>query len=614
MMISGQEGRSIANLARGLGTALLSADPRRSNTKNPPRSTPSPMSASMRSSAVSLVSKRWLMLLSSIRASELSFNNIVSLESSKKPLPDLNLEGDGDEEEIESFGCLTRCLEEKEVTDVRLSAIAVGTAGRGGLGKLSIRGSHPIRGLTDLGLSAVGRCCPSLSVLSLWKVPYVTDAGLAELANGCPMLEKLDLSDCPLVTGKGLMAVAKRCPNLMSVTIDSCVGIGNEGLQTIGRFCPKLQSVSIKGCPLINDQGIAGMMCSASSSLAKLKLQNLNVSDLALACIGHYGKAITELYLTGLQNVAERGFWCMGNAKGLLKLKSIAITSCRGVTDTGLEAVAKGCPSLKQLCLRKCCYLSDAGLKAFIEAARSLEHLQLEECYRITLVGVLTGVVNGNTKLKTLSLVRCLGIKDIGCYPNVLPSCKSLRSLTIRDCPGFTSASLAVVGKICPSLINLDLGGLDGVTDAGLLPLIESSEEGLINVNLRGCVNLTDSAVCALVKAHGDTLQLLNLDGCNKLTDRVLLAISEHCTMLEELDMSRADITDYGVALLASARHLSLRILSVAGCSKVTPRSLPFFGNMGPTLVGLNLQHCSLIAAHGITSLEERMWWCDILS
>jgi len=143
--------------------------------------------------------------------------------------------------------------------------------------------------------------------------------------------------------------------------------------------------------------------------------------------------------------------------------------------------------------------------------------------------------------------------------------------------------------------------------------VIESSEEGLVKVNLRGCSNLTDSAVCALVKEHGDTLQLLNLDGCNKLTDRVMLAISEHCTMLEELDMSGADITDYGVALLASARHLCINILSFAGCAKVTPRSLPFFGNMGPTLVGLNLQHCNLIRAHGTASLEERMWWCDIL-
>lgn len=561
------------------------------------------------------VSKRWLMLLSSIRSSELTLNDVQAQNSLKKKLPDLNLVG-GEEEDgdVNSMGCLTRCLEGGQVTDVRVAAIAVGAAGHGGLGKLVIRGSHLTRGLTDVGLSAVARCCPSLKMVSICKVVGITDVGLAELASGCPMIEKLDLCECPLVTGKGLLAIAENCPNLTSVVLDSCVSVGNEGLHAIGRYCPKLQSVSIKDCPLIGDQGIAGLMCTATSSLAKLKLQNLNVSDLALTCIGHYGKAITDLYLTGLQHIAERGLWCMGNAMGLQKLRTLVVTRCRGVTDVGLDAVAKGCPSLKQLFLRGGFYLSDAGLKAFMNSAHALENLQLEECHRVTLVGVLAGLISCNTKIKTLALMNCVGIKDIGSCPVVLPVCKSLRTLTIRDCPGFTSASLAVVGKICPKLVNLDLGGLVGLTDAGLLPVIESSEDGLLRVNLRGCADLTDAAICALVKEHGDTLQVLNLEGCYKLTDQVLLAVAEHCTMLEEFDMSKADITDYGVALLASARHLNLRILSFAGCAKVTPRSLPFFGNMGSTLVGLNLQNCNLIRAHGVSSLEEKMWWCDILS
>ncbi|XP_020269843.1 EIN3-binding F-box protein 1-like [Asparagus officinalis] len=512
------------------------------------------------------------------------------------------------------MGFLTRSFEGREATDVRVSATAVGTAGRGGLGKLSIRGTHRTRGLTDIGLSSVGRCCPSLNVLSLWKVPRVSDEGLAEIANGCPMLEKLDLCDCPLITSKGLLVVAEKCPNLMSLQLDSCTGIGDECLQNIGRYCPNLQSVSIKDCPLVGDEGIAGMMCSTSSSLAKLRLEKLNVGDFALACIGHYGRSIMELHLTGLQNVAERGFWCLGNAKGLLKLRSIVTTSCRGVTDRGLEAVAKGCPNLNQLSIHKCCFISDNGLKRFIEASRELEKLQLEECHRITLVGVLAVLVKCNAKLRKLALVRCLGIRDIQYYPDVLPLCKSLQSIRIRDCPGFTSMSLALVGKICPSLRRLDISGLVTVTDAGLLPVIQSSENGLIKVKLRGCANLTDTSICALVKEHGDTLRLLNFDGCNKITDKVLLTISEQCTMLEELYMSNADVTDYGVALLASARQLNLYALSFSGCSKVTTRSLPFFGNMGRTLVGLNLQHCALIQAHGVSLLEERMWWCDILS
>ncbi|XP_072984245.1 EIN3-binding F-box protein 1-like [Typha latifolia] len=557
-----------------------------------------------RSTAAS-VSKRWLTILSGIPAAEIP---------KKKKLPDLN--GDVTKEEVEedeSDGQLTRTLESKEATDIRLAAVTIGAGARGGLGKLVIQGSHPTRGVTDLGLSAVARTCPSLRVLSLWDVPLITDAGLFEIASGCPMLEKLDLARCPLISDKGLTAVAQKCPNLMSLTLESCSGVGNEGLQAIGRGCPQLKSLAIKNCPLVGDQGVSSIVSSASASLAKIKLQGLNITDVSLAVVGYYGKAVTDLVLTGLQNIGERGFWVMANALGLLKVKCVTITSCRGVTDLGLASIAKCCPSLKQLCLRRCCYLSDVGLKAFVETAKALENLQLEECNRITLDGVLGGLLNCNRELKTLALVKCMGIKDVSSWTAPLPSCISLRSLTIRECPGFTSASLAVVAKICPQLENIDLSGLTGVTDQGLLPLIESSQ-GLVKVNLSDCVNLTDTSIATMVKAHGSNLKVLNLDGCKKVTDKSLLAVAENCSVIDELDLSRCMVSDYGVAVLASARQLNLHVLSLAGCSKVTQKSLPFLANLGQSLIGLNLQFCNLISTCGIGSLEEKLWWCDVLS
>ncbi|MCI90277.1 EIN3-binding F-box protein 1-like, partial [Trifolium medium] len=56
---------------------------------------------------------------------------------------------DESDEDFEDDGFLTRRLEGKKATDVRLAAIAVGTGCRGGLGNLSIRGSNSERGVTD---------------------------------------------------------------------------------------------------------------------------------------------------------------------------------------------------------------------------------------------------------------------------------------------------------------------------------------------------------------------------------------------------------------------------------------------------------------------------------
>ena len=444
-------------------------------------------------------------------------------------------------------------------------------------------------------------------------VPQVTDVGLAEIAAECHALERLDITGCPLVTDKGLIAVTQGCPELKSLTIEACSGVANEGLKAIGRCCAKLQAVNIKNCAHVDDQGVSGLICSATASLTKVRLQGLSITDASLAVIGYYGKAITDLTLARLPAVGERGFWVMANALGLQKLRCMTVTSCPGLTDLALASVAKFSPSLKHVNLKKCSKVSDGCLKEFAESARALENLQVEECNKVTLMGILAFLLNCSPKFKALSLVKCIGIKDICSAPAQLPVCKSLRSLTIKDCPGFTDASLAVVGMICPQLENVNLSGLGSVTDNGFLPLIKSSESGLVNADLNGCENLTDTAVSALVKAHGCSLAHLSLEGCSKITDASLFAISESCSQLAELDLSNCMVSDYGVAVLAAAKQLKLRILSLSGCMKVTQKSVPFLGSMSSSLEGLNLQF-NFIGNHNIASLEKQLWRCDILA
>lgn len=549
------------------------------------------------------VSKKWLMLLSSIRPSEKEIPKSDDTEMTT-----------GDEDQEETDGFLTRSLEGKKATDVRLAAIAVGTSSRGGLGKLSIRGSNSFRGVTNLGLSAVARGCPSLKALSLWNVSSIGDEGLIEIAKGCPLLEKLDLCQCPSISSKGLIAIAENCPNLTALNIESCPQIGNEGLQAIGKSCSKLQSIAIRDCVLVGDHGVSSLLSSASSVLTKVKLQALNITDFSLAVIGHYGKAVTSLVLSGLQNVSERGFWVMGNAQALKSLISLTITSCRGTTDVSLEAIGKGCTNLKQMCLRKCCFVSDNGLLAFSKAVGSLESLQLEECNRVTQSGIIAALSNCGAKLRSLTLVKCMGIKDIVAGEPMSSPCTSLRSLSIRNCPGFGSASLAVVGKLCPQLRTVDLSGLYAMTDAGILSLLESLEDGLVKLNLSGCVNLTDEVAVAVARLHRETLEVLNLDGCRKITDASLEAIAANCLFLRELDVSKSGITDSGLAVLSCAEQVALQVLSISGCSEVSNKSLSSLKRMGQSLLGLNLQHCTAISNRSVELLIESLWRCDILA
>ncbi|XP_073282675.1 EIN3-binding F-box protein 1-like, partial [Primulina huaijiensis] len=212
----------------------------------------------------------------------------------------------------------------------------------------------------------------------------ISDEGLLEIASGARFLEKLDLCHCPAITDKGLFAIAMNCPNLMSVTIESCTNIGNESLKALGHYCPNLKCITVKNCALVSDQGIVSLFSSAGHVLLKAKLQALDISDVSLAVIGHYGSAMTNLALLDLQNVNDKGFWVMGKGQGLQKLKVLSITACRGISDSGLEALGGGCPNLKLFGLRKNLLVSDTGMVKFARAAVTLESLQLEECHRIT--------------------------------------------------------------------------------------------------------------------------------------------------------------------------------------------------------------------------------------
>nr|URM60575.1 EIN3-binding F-box protein 2 [Gymnema sylvestre] len=582
--------------------------------------------------ACACVSKHWLMLLSSIRSDETCVQKIKvapkpqetcsikptesSKDDNKKGAVANTTRCDDEFEDLDIIdeGHLSRCLEGKKATDIRLAAIAVGSGPRGGLGKLVIRGSNSTRGLTNAGLKAVAHGCPSLRVLSLWNLSTISDDGLTEIANDCHLLEKLDLYQCPAITDKALLAIAKNCPGLISLTIESCPSIGNESLQAIGHCCANLKSITIKNCARIGDQGIANLFSSAGNQLIKVRLEALSVSDVSLAVIGRYGNALTDLTLVSLQNVKERGFWVMGSCKGLVNLQVFSVTACQGVTDAGLEALGKGSPNLKRVCLRKCSFVSDNGLVSFAKAAASVESIQLDECHRITQAGLFGVLVYCGQKLKALALANCFGIKDLLFGFHFISPCHSLRSFSVHNCPGFGDATLSMLARLCPNLSQISLNALEGVSDVGLLPLVESSDAGLVKVNLSGCVNLTDKAVSTIAKLHGDTLEMLNLDGCKNITDASLCAVAEHCFLLSELDVSKSGITDFGIAALAEGVQVSLQILSLSRCPLLTDRSLPAFEALGESLMGLNIQKCSGISHGIIDMLMERLWRCDILS
>ncbi|KAI4976108.1 hypothetical protein ZWY2020_049715 [Hordeum vulgare] len=69
--------------------------------------------------------------------------------------------------------------------------------------------------------------------------------------------------------------------------------------------------------------------------------------------------------------------------------------------------------------------------QGFRRSIQGFGDLQIEECNRVTLTGILSILLNCRPKFRALSLVKCIGIKDICSTPAQLLVCKSLRSLNM---------------------------------------------------------------------------------------------------------------------------------------------------------------------------------------
>eukprot|EP00249_Psilotum_nudum_P023158 c28766_g1_i1 orf=346-2670(+) len=511
-------------------------------------------------------------------------------------------------------GDLSRCLEGKKATDVRLAAIAVGTGARGGLGKLCIRGGSASgykNGVTNLGLSAIGFCCSALRSLSLWDCPHVGNEGLVAIAKGCRMLERLDVHKCPAVGDWGMHAIAANCSLLSHMSLEYCGLIGNSTLRSVGEFCLGLLSLRIGECPLVGDEGILAVILNARN-LKTMKLQAIGIGDRCLAAMNQYCKELLLLSLENLDAITEAGFVSLGGAAGMQNLVQLLINSCPGLTDCALQSLGDCCKGLKHLSLGKCDRVHDQGLVAFLESVPTLEKLHMEKCNHISNAGLFVALTASNANLKDLQLKKCDGIEDGDFSLWDFHSTESLKSVCISHCRHVGNKCLASIGFTCSLVTKLDLSGLLDIGDEGLLALLKSGNRSLKSVNLCGCIKITDVAISALGKQCGKSLLRLMLDGCKMLTDKSLKVIANNCVCLQDLDISQCNVTDEGITKVLVKRGQGLISLNVSGCSNITEKILPLVEKRCKSLVGLNLNHCEGVNRKSLSRFESRLWKCDI--
>ncbi|KAK6176095.1 F-box/LRR-repeat protein 14 [Patella vulgata] len=306
---------------------------------------------------------------------------------------------------------------------------------------------------------------PNLESLNLSGCYNVTDASLGyAFTQDISSMTVLNLSLCKQVTDNSLVRIAQYLKNLEVLELGGCCHITNTGLSLIACSLRKLRQLNLRSCRHVSDQGIG-------------HLAGLNQPSSVSEDLEKTGNARLE-YL-GLQDCQKLTDHALKHVSlGLCHLKTINLSFCGSVTDSGIKFLSK-MTNLRELNLRSCDNISDTGLGFLAEGGSTIVALDVSFCDKVGDQG-LVFLSQGMFNLRSLSLSAC-NISDDG-VQRLVNSLHELTTLNIGQCGRITDVSLSLIGEKLKQLRSIDLYGCTQITTVGLEKIMKLP--GLTTLNL----------------------------------------------------------------------------------------------------------------------------------
>lgn len=343
---------------------------------------------------------------------------------------------------------------------------------RGVEAKLHLRRANP-----SLFASLVKRGIKRVQVLSLRR-------SLRDVMQGIPNIESLNLSGCYNVTDVGIShAFLFDAPSLTDLNLSLCKQVTDNSLSRIAQFVKNLEVLELGGCCNVTNTGLV-LIAWGLKKLKRLNLRSCwHVSDQG---IGH---------LAGLNQEAAGGNQC---------LEYLGLQDCQRLSDEALKYVSNGLTSLKSINLSFCVSITDSGLKHLAKMV-SLRELNLRSCDNISDIG-MAYLAEGGSRITSLDVSFCDKIGDQALI-HISQGLFNLRSLSLSACQ-ITDEGLARIAKTLHEVETLNIGQCSRITDKGLHTIAEALVR-LKCIDLYGCTRITTVGLERVMKLP--QLSILNL-------------------------------------------------------------------------------------------------------
>ena len=243
--------------------------------------------------------------------------------------------------------------------------------------------------------------------------------------------------------------------------------------------------------------------------------------------------------------------------------------------------MAKKCQGITHLCINSHS-LHDEGLIAISKLLPKLKYLNLKGCESLTNQGFIEASSNLET-LQELYIDRCINLEDDGIKP-IAQNCRNIESLSLSSCSELTDESIFYISACLPGIKYLDISRID-MTDIALNRISQfcTQLEHLMMSRLTP-ERVTTDGLCKVLR-HSPILKTLDLSMCtSQVNDNVTFTLGDCCPIIETLELYYdSEITDQSLTILRD-RCQSLKHLSIGQCYRLSELALLNLEASNPSL------------------------------
>ncbi|KAI5458496.1 hypothetical protein BGZ63DRAFT_47570 [Mariannaea sp. PMI_226] len=218
------------------------------------------------------------------------------------------------------------------------------------------------------------------------------------------------------------------------------------------------------------------------------------------------------------------------------------------------------------------------------------------------------------TRVERLTLTNCRGLTDSGLIALVENS-SSLLALDISNDANITEQSINAIALHCKRLQGLNISGCDNISNESMINLARNCRF-IKRLKLNECVQLQDDAIFAFAENCPNILEI-DLHQCTLIGNGPIRNLLARGNCLRELRLAACERIDDDAFLGLPPRITfdHLRILDLTSCTRLTDAAVQKIIEVAPRLRNLVLAKCRNItdaAVHAISKLGKNLHYVHL--